>query len=620
MFNQKLSCFFVIAFWQSLVGNVLSAQEANRWQQKVEYQMNISMDVKKHQFTGTQQLTYHNNSPDKLTKLFYHLYFNAFQPNSAMDIRNQYLEDSDKRVGGRISKLKPTEIGYLNVKSLKCNGQDLKFQTSGTILEVTLNEPIAPNSKVVLNMEFDGQVPLQIRRSGRDNAEGISYSMTQWYPKLCEYDYQGWHANPYIGREFYGVWGDYDVTINIDKSYMIGGTGVLQNPEQIGHGYTEKKSLKLEKSKKELSWNFKAQNVHDFAWAADPDYVHDIVQVPNGGPTLHFFYENKEDLKANWKKMQEYMVKAYPFIKEHYGEYPYPVYSFIQGGDGGMEYPMCTLITGKRSISSLVGVAVHEWMHTWYQMLLATNESLYAWMDEGFTTYASAEVMSFLFDSKNNPQADSYEGYYALANSGKEEPLSTHADHFNTNFGYGLAAYSKGSVFLNQLGYVIGQKNLNEGLLKYYNAWRFKHPNINDFIRIMELQSDLELDWYKEYFVNSTHTIDYGIDSVSTVGKNTKIFLHRIGKMPMPIDVLVEYNDGKKEVLYIPLELMRGEKVEEPELYPDIKRKNLADWEWVNPYYKISLPTDIKSIKSIVIDPTKRLADIEQTNNTWEGN
>ena len=198
----------------------LSAQ-ADRWQQRVEYQMDIDMDVNTHKLQGTQRLVYFNNSPDALNRVFYHLYFNAFQPNSMMDVRNQTLPDADPRVGDRISKLQKNEVGYQHIKSLKVDGQAVKYEVVGTILEVDLNTPIAPNSSVTFDMEFEAQVPVQIRRTGRDNKEGIAYSMSQWYPKMCEYDYQGWHANPYIGREFYGIWGDFDVKITIDKDYIL---------------------------------------------------------------------------------------------------------------------------------------------------------------------------------------------------------------------------------------------------------------------------------------------------------------------------------------------------------------------------------------------------------------
>ncbi len=595
----------------------LSAQ-ADRWQQRALYQMDINMDVETHKLQGTQRLVYMNNSPDDLSRVFYHLYFNAFQPNSMMDVRNQTLPDADRRVGDRISKLKPNEVGYQRIKSLKVNGQAVKYEVVGTILEVDLNAAIPAGGSAIFDMEFEAQVPVQIRRSGRNNKEGIAYSMAQWYPKMCEYDYQGWHANPYVGREFHGIWGDFDVKITIDKKYVIGGTGYLQNPNQIGHGYQDE-GVKIKKNRKQKTntWHFIAPNVHDFMWGADPDYKHTKLQAENG-PMMHFFYQENDKTKDHWATLPKIMDKAFTFINENYGKYPYEQYTFIQGGDGGMEYPMATLITGERTLGSLVGVSVHELMHSWYQMVLGTNESLYPWMDEGFTSFASAEVMNHLKiikslpgDPATFPQSGSYNGYFALAGSGREEPMTTHSDHYTTNFAYGRAAYSKGATFLSQLQYVIGKENVAKGLKTYYNTWKFKHPNVNDFIRIMEKQSGIELDWYKEYFVNTTQQIDYGITGVNELDGKTTVILNKVGGMPMPIDVVVKYADESSETFYIPLRIMRGEKPEED----GVKRTLLPDWKWTHPYYQFVVPSTKANITSIEIDPSKMMADVERSNN-----
>lgn len=592
--------------------------QPDRWQQRVSYKMEIDFDVTKHQYQGKQNLVYINNSPDTLHKVFYHLYLNAFQPGSAMDVRSRNIPDPDPRVRDRIFNLKPDEIGYEKIKSLKQNGEPVKYLVEGTILEVTLNEPILPNSSVIFDMEWDAQIPLQVRRNGRDSEEGIAYSMAQWYPKLCEYDYQGWHANPYIGREFYGVWGDYDVKITIDKNYIIGGTGYLQNPEQIGHGYTDKKvNVKGDK----LTWHFVAPNVHDFMWAADPDYTHDVFKRADG-LTLHFFYQKNERTEDAWARLPKIMDTAFDYINKTFGQYPYKQYTFIQGGDGGMEYPMGTLITGERSLPSLVGVSVHELMHSWYQMVLGTNESLYAWMDEGFTSYASSEIMNYLAGegllgnrkAVENPHTGTYAGFARFAQSGLEEPLTTHSDHFMTNSAYGVAAYTKGSIFLSQLKYIIGKDAFDKGLLRYFYTWRFKHPNANDCIRIFEKQSEIELDWYKEYWVNTTHTIDYGVQSVEADGNNTKVTLAKVGVMPMPLDILVTYSDGSTEMFNIALAMMRGNK---PAPDKAVKYTILPDWSWTNPNYEFTINRPLASVSKVEIDPYRGMVDVNTENNVF---
>ena len=595
-----------------LFGPLATAQptSVSYWQQHVDYTMDLKMDIKTHQLTGDQKLIYTNNSPDTLKKVYYHLYFNAFQPGSMMDMRSLSIADPDRRVGARISKLIEDEIGFQHINSLKQDGKAVSYSTEGTILEVVLNKHILPGKKATFDMNFTGQVPVQIRRSGRDNAEGISYSMSQWYPRLAEYDYMGWHTNPYVGREFHGVWGDFDVKITIDPSYTIGGTGYLQNADDIGHGY----SNKAKESNKDLTWHFKAPNVIDFMWAADPDYTHTTAEVPNGH-TLHFFYQKDSDTEENWGKLPETMVRAMEFMSLNFGKYPYEQYSFVQGGDGGMEYPMATLITGKRNFRSLVGVSVHEMIHSWYQGVIATNESLYPWMDEGFTSYATSVTMQFLFnpESDDNPHGGSRRGYSFMANSGKEEPMTTHADHYVTNQSYGINAYSKGAVFLDQLSYVVGQGTFMEGMRRYYNEWKFKHPTSIDFIRVMEKTSGIQLDWYLEHFVYTTKQIDYGIRSIIGKEDATYVTLERLGEMIMPIDLYIEYNDGSKEIIYVPLRIMRGAKEVED---TDIERVTQEAWPWTNPTYTVKLNRNINNIKTLEIDSSQRMADLDRSNNS----
>ncbi len=598
--------------------------QPDRWQQRVKYTMNIDMNVQTNQYTGKQKLVYTNNSPDTLNRVFYHLYWNAFQPNSMMDVRSRRQgtismgkdrngndrADWDPRVTDRILHLSDSEIGYEKVAFVKMNGRPQKTKLHETILEVDLDKPILPHSTTTLDMEWQAQVPIQIRRSGRDNPETkVRYSMSQWYPKMCEYDYEGWHPTPYVAREFYGVWGDYDVTISIDKNYLLGGTGYLQNANQIGYGYEDAGTKVTRPSGAKLTWHFTAPNVHDFMWAADPEFKHVSRKVRNN-LTLNVIYKPTNATDKEWTAILDNAARALPYIEKTFGPYPYKQYSFVHGGDGGMEYPMATLLMDP-------GAWLHEWMHSWYQGMLGTNESLYPWMDEGFTTYAASRVKGFLEGDSSfaNTFERDYGGYFALAKSGKEEPLTTHSDHYNTNFAYSLAAYSKGAVFMEQLGYIVGDATRDKILLEYYKEWRFKHPNASDFIRVAEKVSNMKLDWYKEYWVNSTKTIDYSIDSLWEVGGATKIRLRRIGLMPMPIDVKVTFKDSSSEWHYVPLNLMYGDKPADAGQSP---RKVYPEWYWTSDSYEIQTTRHLADIVSVEIDPSHRMADIERKNNKLE--
>jgi hypothetical protein len=599
--------------------------QPDRWQQRIKYAMDVQLDVTTNIITGTQKIEYVNNSPDTLTRLFFHAYWNAFQPNSSMDVRSRVLGqtqignfrdgtprmDWDARVTDRILNLKPNEIGYCKINSISVNGLAQRIVEHETVIEIPLSKALLPKSKTMISTSFSCQVPVQIRRSGRDNKEGVRYSMSQWYPKLAEYDYQGWNANPYIAREFHGVWGDFDVKLTVDKTYMLAATGLLQNANLIGMGYEAKGTKLPEQKTGTTTWNFVANNVHDFVWAADPTYVH-FTRTVSKDLVLHFFYKPDGKNEVAWQKMADTCVLAYPIIAKTFGAYAYKTYSFIQGGDGGMEYPMATLIR-----DASVGTAIHEWMHSWFQMMMGTNESLYPWMDEGFTSYAEARVSHELKGATDFAIKNAYNGYFNLVRSNREEPMSTHSDHYNTNFAYSNAAYNKGAVFMAQLGYIVGEKNRDQILLEYYRQWRFKHPNPNDFIRVAERVSGMELDWYKEYWMNSTKTIDYKIDSLWSEGNQLNIRIGRLGKMPMPVDVELTFADGSKELHYIPLNLMYGIKPIEN----DNKRTVHPEWRWTHPTYDIQLSDrKLNDVVKIEIDPSQRLADLERKNNLLELN
>ena len=596
----------------ALVASSLAGAQNNTsyWQQHVDYDMEVDMNVENFQYTGTQELVYTNNSPDTLDRVFYHLYFNAFQPGSEMDVRSITIKDPDRRVGDRISKLSEEEQGYLRVSSLDQNGNDLSYEEVGTVLEVELDEPFLPGEKATFNMEFEGQVPEQIRRSGRNSSEGVALSMSQWFPKMAEYDFEGWHADPYIGREFHGVWGDFDVKLTIDKDYTVAASGYLQNPEEIGHGYTDED---VEAEGDTHTWHFVAPEVHDFTWAADPEYIHDT-RIAEDGTELHFFYKDNDEIKENWKNLQEKTEDLLLFFNENIGPYPWDQYSVVQGGDGGMEYAMLTLITGERNFGSLVGVTAHELAHAWFQHLMATNESKHEWMDEGFTSYISSIAMNQVMETyADNPHTGSYRSYFQLANSGVEEPQTTKADRYELNAAYGASAYSKGAVFLAQLGYVIGKDNLDKTLKRYYDEWKFKHPTPNDFIRIAEKVSGAELDWYLNDWTRTTATIDYGIKEVTEADENsTKVILERQKQMPMPVDLTVRYKNGEEEMIYIPLQMMRWEKPSEHENWTVAE-----DWAWAHPTYELNIDKPLSEIESIEIDESQLMADVNRDNNLY---
>ena len=610
------------------ISSVLNGQPGNQgpthyWQQRIKYLMEVKLDVVTNKLMGKQNITYFNNSPDTLKKIFIHLFWNAFQPNSMMDEVSRRTEnlilgrmedgkpltDFDSRFKKRIIDLTPEEQGYCRVMKFIMNGRPQFTKLNETILEVLLDKPITPGSSAIFNTEFECKVPIMTRRSGRDSPEGIRYSMGQWYPKVVEYDNEGWHPDQYIRGEFYGVWGDYDVNITLDKKYKVGATGELLNAESIGWGYDKEGSSLKEITGSQRTWKFSGKNIHDFVWSADPDYKH-ITRKTENGPLLHFIYKNEKANDPYWQATADSCAMIFPFMAKNFGAYPYPVYSFLQGGGGSTEYPMATLIKN-HSFES----AVHEWCHSWYQMMLGTNENLYAWMDEGFTGYAEARILAWLRKKDFFANAEEYGLYFQMAKSPFEEPMSTPANDFSTNYAYNTNSYFKGAVFLRQLGYIVGEKNMDKILLKYYELWKFKHPTPNDFIRVAENVSGIQLQWYKEFMVNTTYTTDYSIDSLWEENGKTKVRIMRVGLLPVPVDLMLTFKDGNKELHYVPLNLMYGEKPAEDSM---ITRKVYEPWKWTHSRYVIETNRRLTDIKVLEIDPTRRMADIERKNNRLE--
>ena len=603
----------------------LSAQaQDNHWQQQADYQMNVTMNVKNFQYKGVQKVTYINNSPDTLTTVFFHLYFNAFQPNSEMDANLQTLPDPDGRMAtnigtpqrpiyeSRIAKLNPDEIGYLRVKKLTQDGVPATISHESTILKVILPTPILPHSRTVLGLDFEGQVPVMIRRAGRNSPDGVALSMAQWYPKMVAYDHKGWHTTEYLGREFYGVWGNFDVKITLDKTYLVGASGVLQNPNEIGFGY-EDKGVKVPTTKAATkTWHFIAERVHDFTWAADPQYVHDKHQLADG-KTIHFIYKKYKD---TWKQIQEPMLKVFDYYNQLIGKYPWPQYSFIQGGDGGMEYAMCTLMVGNEKYERLVGTAAHELAHAWFQHLLATDEAAYPWMDEGFTSYIEYLAEHQILKTKKtaNPFESAYKGYFGLVKSGFQEPTITHSDRFATNYAYSVTAYYKGLLFLTQLDYLMGNEALQKTLKRYYNEYAFKNPTPNDFIRIAEKVSGMQLQWFLNEFMETDHTADYAISKVEGKGNKTEVTLKRVGRLPLSIDLWVTDKAGDIRYVYVPLRMTYAEK---PNTYPAYPRTVLPAWGWGNPTYTFTLDMPLEDIKSITLDPENKSVDVDKENNLY---
>ena len=244
---------------------------------------------------------------------------------------------------------------------------------------------------------------------------------------------------------------------------------------------------------------------------------------------------------------------------------------------------------------------------------MATNESKHAWMDEGFTSYIDDVCLNEILDEgKALPNSLAYEDYLWWATTGNEEPLTTHADRYEFGEGYWISAYDKGSIFMSQLKYIVGEDNFEKILKRYYNDWAFKHPTPNDFIRVAEKVSNINLDWYLMDWTQTVKTIDYKILSVDdNYSSKSKITLQRIGQMPMPCELIIVKNDGTSFKYYIPLRMMRGNKTTDD-------MKLLDDWAWANPYYSFTIDIPFSDIAELQLNPDGVVADINPKNDLFQ--
>jgi len=621
IFTTLLLCF--------LLPNISSAY----WQQHVDYTINVNVLTETHTLDGTLDVTYTNNSPDTLRSIFFHLYYNAFQPGSMMDQRGRDI--GSRLVTDRISKLPQSEWGIYTIPTVTANGNQAIFKINGTIMEVILPTPLAPSQQVKIELpNYKVQVPRVIRRGGWMSSEGVEYSMSQWYPKIAEYDQEGWHTQEYIAREFYGVWGNFDVKITLPSSYTVGASGECQNPTEVNHGYDQiaggikKGKVGPTYSKSNTTWHFKAENVHDFAWVADIDYVHEWLTMSTG-TVVHSLY--KSQVAPLWVNSLYYTEFAIESYNKFYGTYPYKNFSNTQAGDGGMEYPQLIMITGYRGEGSLAGVTAHEVAHQWFYGMLGSNESREAFMDEGFTSYATTKSMQRLWGRDQRPpgsvrswldwflpefdnKSDNYRGYQSLAKQEYEEPLVIPHDWFREDVNAGQV-YSKTQAALSMLEYTLGDSVFDHGMKTYFDKWHFKHPHLIDFQKVMEEVSGTDLDWFFDEWFRTTRTLDYQACGVSSDeqpdGKyKTEVRLANRDLAVMPIDLLLHYTDGTTQDATIPLATIHGLGYQKP----GNNRIFFPAWDWTSRTYENSTITP-KPVSWIEIDTSWRLQDLNWLNN-----
>lgn len=588
------------------------------WQNRADYRINATLDTATHRVTGDVEITYTNNSPDNLKFLWLHLDQNIYKPTSRGSA-------TTTQTGGRWANAGFTEGHAIKSISVEVDGkkETPQFGITDTRMQVWLQQPLkAAGNKAKLNIAFEFTVPeYGTDRMGRLNTKnGIVYEVAQWFPRMAVYDdIQGWNVLPYMGAgEFYLEYGDFDVSITAPANLIVAGSGELLNEKEVLTAEQQARMTNARNSDKtviirsagevtdpksrpsgSLTWKFRIQNSRDVAWAASRAFVWDAARInlPSGKKSLAMSVYPEESTKPNgWQRSTE-MVKG---SVEHYSktwfEYPYPAAVNVAGIVGGMEYPGIVFCSYTDSGASLWGVTDHEFGHTWFPMIVGSNERKYAWMDEGFTTFING--LSTKAFNRGEFAQFSFFGSEDLSNyifNKEMDPIMTAPD-VTQQENIGIVAYEKPSMMLNALrDVVLGPDRFDMAFREYIRRWAFKHPTPWDFFRTMENVAGEDLSWFWRGWVINNWQLDQAVKGVAYLDndpkKGAEVTILNLGQMAMPVPVFIKESNGKVHRTTLPVEIwQRG-----------------SEWTFL-------VPTTSK-ITDVVLDPEKKLPDVHRNNN-----
>ena len=608
------------------------------WQQDVHYTIDATLSDKTDIITGTEVLDYSNNSPDTLTFVYFHLYENAFQPGSYTDDLHRN-NNFDVKYGKYESQKKDEEVTSITV-----DGQNVKTELDNTIMKVWLPKPLLPNSsisfKISFNSYFDAGGTIRRRMKMYSTFGYKHYDGVHWYPRIDVYDRKfGWETDQHLTREFYGDFGTYDVSITLPNNYILDGTGIMTNEKEMlpadlrqkldisnfaKKPWEEKPSEIIAPDGTTKTWKFHADNVHDFAFSADPTYR--IGEASWNG--IRCIAMAQEQHASGWQTAAAFTAKVISFYSTNIGMYAYPKMIVCDAQDG-MEYPMITLDGGREP--DYHSVLAHEIGHNWFFGMVGSNETYRALLDEGFTQfidswcltridgenvvhgqYVSHYVAKYK-DEETYKNTEVYNRFMGPTALGDETVIDTHSDHFNGALRHGggySMVYMKTATMLYNLQYVLGDSLFQAAFSHYFNQWKFCHPYVEDFRNSIIQFTHVDLNWFFDEWLDTTHTIDYSVSEVEKDKDSTDTYtieFERNGKMSMPIDFTVLARDGKKYSYYIPNTWF--EKKTSATILP-----RWIGWDKIRPEYeaKVVIPS---GIANVYIDTTHRLADVYMPDN-----
>lgn len=582
------------------------------WQNTSDYRVRVALDTARHRVTGSETIRYTNHSPDSLRFLWVQLEQNLFRPGS----RGSFVNTGNRWRGA-------FEEGGLDLSrvELVVDGRRATpaTMTDGTRMRVDLPQPLAPGGGMLeLELDWTFVVPeYGADRMGRlRGADGWVYELAQWYPRMYVYDdVDGWNPMPYLGQgEFYLDYGDFDVEITVPRGVTVVATGSLENADQV---LTAEQRRRLDEARAsaetvtiigadevgtdaarvggagDVTWRFRAENVRDFAWAASRAFIWDAaswqdVLVMSAYPREGLGVEGN----PGWEESTRYVRHAIEHYSNEWLRYPYPVAINVAGVVGGMEYPMIVFCGVNARGRALFGVTDHEIGHSWFPMIVGSDERRWPWMDEGFNTFINhysnvafygTEALDYLRTTPDHIVEQQLGPF-------SDQPIMTHADDLRRE-ALGFLAYRKpgyGLVLLRDV--VLGPERFDAAFREYIRRWAYKHPQPSDFFRTMEEVSGADLDWFWRGWIMGTGTLDQAVADLVRSEGQTVVTLENRGELVMPVTMHVQFDDGREERIEVPVEVWSTSDV-----------------------YVLPLAGDVTRV---TIDPDLLLPDVDRTNNT----
>ncbi|HEY7481046.1 MAG TPA: M1 family metallopeptidase [Gemmatimonadales bacterium] len=589
------------------------------WQQRVDYTIRATLDTSSRRLRGEERIAYTNNSPDTLRYLWLQLDQNRFTSQS----RGSRMFSQRERYGaaaeeGGVRILKVAQPAVTAGRGRAASpAVPLSYQVNGTVMRVDLARPIPPKARQLLDISWSFPFGPNRNRMGIEEIDGgVTYEVAQWYPRLAVYDdIRGWNTEQYYGQgEFYLEYGSFDVSVTVPADMIVAATGTLRNPADVltatqrarlaqartsastvvirGRDEVGDPALRPASEFATRTWRFTADSVRDFAWAASRTFIWDAVGV-NGGKTLamSFYPPSTEPL---WKDATQYAKVAIENYSSQWAPYPYPTANNVRGSEGGMEYPMIVFCNRPTS-ETLYSVTDHEFGHTWFPMVVGSNERRYQWMDEGFNEFINYYNWIKRFGLPPEHRG-SIRDYLTMATSGQERPVMTFADQLPDRF-VSPAAYDKPALALRLLREeVVGPERFDPAFKEYFRRWAYKHPAPADFFRTIEDGVGEDLSWFWRAWLFTTAQLDQAVDSIvlaDSAGVESRIYLRNAGGIPMPVNLELRMDDGSTQRLRLPVEI----------------------WFGGNRY--LAIVPGPKKVNGVSVDPEAKYPDVRRENNRW---